>query len=153
MWDLVPRPGIKPRPPELGVWSLSHWTPGKSLQSEFVGVEKKIFFLNGPKVSFCHLYNRKVKVPQSCLFVTPWPVACQALLQVFPTQGWNPGSPHCRQILLPSEPPGKPKNTGVGSQSLLQWIFWPSNQINVSLIGGGFFTEPQGKPYTMGRLR
>ena len=24
---------------------------------------------------------------------------------------------------LPSEPPGKPKNTGVGSLSLLQWIF------------------------------
>ena len=24
---------------------------------------------------------------------------------------------------LPAEPPGKPKNTGVGSVSLLQWIF------------------------------
>ena len=26
MWDLVPRPGIKPEPPALGMWSLSHWT-------------------------------------------------------------------------------------------------------------------------------
>ena len=26
MWDLVPRPRIKPRPPALGAWSLSHWT-------------------------------------------------------------------------------------------------------------------------------
>ena len=26
MWDLVPRPGIEPRPPELGALSLSHWT-------------------------------------------------------------------------------------------------------------------------------
>ena len=26
---------------------------------------------------------------------------------VFPTQGSNPGFPHCRQMLLPSEPPGK----------------------------------------------
>ena len=26
MWDLVPRPGIKPGPPALGTWSLSHWT-------------------------------------------------------------------------------------------------------------------------------
>ena len=26
MWDLVPWPGIKPRPPVLGVWTLSHWT-------------------------------------------------------------------------------------------------------------------------------
>ena len=26
MWDLVPRPGIKPRPPAWGTQSLSHWT-------------------------------------------------------------------------------------------------------------------------------
>ena len=26
MWDLVPSPGIEPRPPALGVQSLSHWT-------------------------------------------------------------------------------------------------------------------------------
>ena len=36
-------------------------------------------------------------------------VGCHALLQgIFPTQGSNPGLPHCRWILLPSEPPGKP---------------------------------------------
>ena len=26
MWDLVPWPGIEPRPPALGAWSLTHWT-------------------------------------------------------------------------------------------------------------------------------
>ena len=26
MWNLVPRPGIEPRSPALGVWSLSHRT-------------------------------------------------------------------------------------------------------------------------------
>ena len=26
MWDLVPQPGIEPRSPALGAWSLSHWT-------------------------------------------------------------------------------------------------------------------------------
>ena len=26
MWDLVPSPGMKPRPPALGAWSRSHWT-------------------------------------------------------------------------------------------------------------------------------
>ena len=26
IWDLVPCPGIKPQPPALGAWSLSHWT-------------------------------------------------------------------------------------------------------------------------------
>ena len=25
-WDLVPQSGIEPRPPALGVWSLTHWT-------------------------------------------------------------------------------------------------------------------------------
>ena len=25
MWDLIPQPGIEPRPPALAVWSLSHW--------------------------------------------------------------------------------------------------------------------------------
>ena len=45
------------------------------------------------------------------------------LLQgIFPTQGSNPGLPHRRQLLT-SEPPGKPKNIGVGSLSLLQQIF------------------------------
>ena len=26
MWDLVPSPGIEPRPPALGEWSFSQWT-------------------------------------------------------------------------------------------------------------------------------
>ena len=29
MWGLVLWPGIKSRPPALGVWSLSHWPPGE----------------------------------------------------------------------------------------------------------------------------
>ena len=37
-------------------------------------------------------------------------MGCHFLLQgIFPTQGSNPGLPHCRQTLLTSEPPGKPK--------------------------------------------
>ena len=31
VWDLVPQPGIEPRPPPLGVQSLSTAPPGKSL--------------------------------------------------------------------------------------------------------------------------
>ena len=39
-------------------------------------------------------------------------VGCHALLQgIFPTQGSDPGLPHCRRILLQSEPPGKPLAT------------------------------------------
>ena len=42
---------------------------------------------------------------------------------IFPTLESNPRSPALRADSLPSEPPGKPKNTGVGSLSLLQGIF------------------------------
>ena len=36
-------------------------------------------------------------------------VGCHSLLQgIFPTQGWNLGLLHCRQIFLLSEPPGMP---------------------------------------------
>lgn len=31
MWDVVPWPGIEPRPPALGLQSLSHWTTRKIL--------------------------------------------------------------------------------------------------------------------------
>ena len=34
---------------------------------------------------------------------------------------------------IPAEPPGKPKNTGVGSLSLLQWIF-PTQELNQGLL-------------------
>ena len=41
MWDLVPRPGIEPRSPALGAWSLGHWTTREvPLVSNFL---KKIF--------------------------------------------------------------------------------------------------------------
>ena len=99
-------------------------------------------------------------------------VASLSLLQgIFATHGWNPGLPHCRQILyhlshkgsprilkwvaypfssgssqprnqtrvsciagrLLSEPPEEPKNTGVGSLSLLQGIF-PTQESNQSLL-------------------
>ena len=41
-------------------------------------------------------------------------MGCYFLLQgIFQTQGSNPGHPHCRQMLLPSEPPGKSQETKV----------------------------------------
>ena len=42
---------------------------------------------------------------------------------------------------LPSEPLGKPKNTGVGSLSLLGGSSWPRNWTGVSCIAGGLFTS------------
>ena len=40
-----------------------------------------------------------------------------------PNPGIEPRSLALQADSLPAEPQGKPKNTGVGSQSLLQWIF------------------------------
>ena len=68
------------------------------------------------------------------LFAIPWTVAYQAspsmgfswqeywsgchflLQRIFPTQGSNPGLPHCRQTLLPSEQPGKPSKENYNSK-------------------------------------
>ena len=75
------------------------------------------------------------------LFVTPWTVAHQAPLSMglsrqeywsglscpppgnLPNQGIEPRSPTLQADSLPSEPPGKPKNTGINSLSLFQGIF------------------------------
>ena len=79
----------------------------------------------------------KVKVARSPVwhFATPWTIqsvefsrpeywSLFLLRGVFPTQGLNPGLLYFPQVdSVPSEPPGKPKNTGVGSLSLLQQIF------------------------------
>ena len=42
---------------------------------------------------------------------------------------------------LPVEPPGKPKNTGVDSLSLLQGIFLTQELNQVFCIAGGFLTN------------
>ena len=47
--------------------------------------------------------------------------------------GIKPRSPTLPADSLPAEPPGKPKNTGVGSLSLLQWIF-PTQESNWGLL-------------------
>ena len=49
-----------------------------------------------------------------------------------PNPGIEPRSPSLQAVSLPAETPGEPKNTGVGSLSLLQGIF-PSQELNQSL--------------------
>ena len=61
-------------------------------------------------------------------------VSCHALLQgIFPSQGSNPMSPSLQVSSLPSEPPGKLKNAGVGSLFLLQGNF-PAQESNGGLL-------------------
>ena len=61
-------------------------------------------------------------------------VGCHALLQEdLPNPGIKPRSPTLQVDSLPTEPPGKPKNTGVGSLSLLQGIFL-TQELNWGLL-------------------
>ena len=50
-----------------------------------------------------------------------------------PKPGIEPRSPALQADSLPAEPPGKPKNTGVGSLSLLQGIF-QTQELNWGLL-------------------
>ena len=50
-----------------------------------------------------------------------------------PNPGIEPRSPTLQADSLPAEPQGKPKNTGVGSLSLLQQIF-PTQESNWGLL-------------------
>ena len=79
----------------------------------------------------------KVKVAQSCLthcdpmnYTVHRTLQARILEQVaflspgdLPNTGTEPRSPALQVDSLPAEPQGKPKNTGVGSLSLLQGIF------------------------------
>ena len=51
------------------------------------------------------------------------------LPEALPNPGIEPRSPTLLEDALPAEPPGKPKNPGVGSLPLLQGIF-PSQELN-----------------------
>ena len=97
----------------------------------------------------------KVKVAQSCPTLwphglsSPWSSPCQntgvgslSLLQgIFPTQGSNPGLPHCRWILYQLSHEGSPR--------ILEWVaypfsrgsFQPRNRTRISWIAGRCFTN------------
>ena len=63
-------------------------------------------------------------------------VCSLSLLQgIFPTQGLNPGFPHCRQILYQMSHRGSPR--------ILEWVAYSfsRNQTGVSCIAGWFFTN------------
>ena len=58
-----------------------------------------------------------------------------------PNTGVEPRSPTLQADYLPTEPLGKPKNTGVGSLSVSSVSSWPRLSTRLSCITGGFFTN------------
>ena len=92
------------------------------------------------------------------LFAAPWTVAYQAPPSVefsrqkywsglpfpspgdFPNPGIEPRSPALQADALPTEPPGKPKNTWA-AYPFSRGSSQPKNQTEDSCIAGGFFTS------------
>ena len=86
-----------------------------------------------------------------CLWISPGKnigIGCLFLLQgIFPTQGSNPGLPHCRRILYQMSHKGSPR--------ILVWVAypfssgssWPRNPTGVSCIAGEFFTSMEVQYY------
>ena len=109
-------------------------------------------------------WKLKVKVTQMCLTLwdsmdCPWNspghnigVGSLSLLQgIFPTQGSNPGLPHCGWILYQLSHKGSPRTLEWVAYPFSSGSFWPRNQTRVSCIADGFFTnwaisEPLGMP-------
>ena len=65
-----------------------------------------------------------------------------SLLQgIFPTQGSNPGLPHCKKILYQLSHQGSPRILEWVAYPLSRGSSWPRNWTGVSHIAGRFFTN------------
>ena len=87
-------------------------------------------------LTLCELLDWAHKVPLSMGFSRQeyWSgLPCPPLKRDLPNPGIEPRSSALHVDSLPSEPPGKPKNTGVGTLSLLQGIF-PTQGSNPGLL-------------------
>ena len=73
-------------------------------------------------------------------------VGCHVLFQgIFPTQGLNPGLPHCRQILYSLSHQGRPRMLEWVAISLLQGIFPGMEQGSPALQADSLPAELPGK--------
>ena len=69
-------------------------------------------------------------------------VGSLSLLQgIFPTQGSNPGLPHCRRILYQLSHKGSPRIPVWVAYPFSRGSSWHRNRIRVSCIAGRFFTN------------
>ena len=118
-------------------WELQHQYPHlpSIIHSHVHRLPKKTTWLQ--VFICCAVFSGSVVLDSA----TPWSAACQAprsmgILQArtlewiampssrdLPNPGIKPRSPTLQVNSWPSEPPGKPMNTGVGSLSVLQEIF------------------------------
>ena len=107
--DTVQETGIKTIPMEKKC-KKAKWLSEEALQ---IAVKREAKS-KGEKERYKHLNAEFQRIARRDKkgFLSPWDflgknigVGCHFLLQeIFPSQGLNPGLPHCRQMLLPSEP-------------------------------------------------
>ena len=120
MWDLLPSLGIDPRPPALGVRSLSLWTTGKS-QQLLVLTE---VILPEPCLHLSSVQFRCSVVVR--LFATPWTAARQASLSL--TNSRSSLKLMSIELVMPSShliplsSPSPPAPNSSQLQSLIQWV-------------------------------
>ena len=109
-----------------------------------ISIETTIYWHMSERVKVAQLWPT-LGDPMDC----PWNsldqnigVGSLSLLQgIFPSQGCNPGLPHCRRILYQLSHKGSPRT--------LEWVVYPlssrssqpRNWTRVSCIAGGFFTN------------
>ena len=112
----------------------------------FIHINKEQWF------SCCHVWLLQPLGLQLSSLLCPWDfsskytgVGCHCLLQRYLSYpGIKPIPPTLQADSLPSEPPGKPKNTRVGSPSLLQGIFL-AQELHLGLLhwqAGSFLLAP-----------
>ena len=108
------------------IWEVGHW---EGSESESHSVMPDSLWPHG-------LYS-----PRNSLGQNTGMGGLSLLYGIFPTQGTNPGLPHCMRILYQLSYEGSPR--------ILEWVAYPfssgssqpRNQTTVSYIAGGFFTN------------
>ena len=129
-----------------GKWAIG---PNPKLQRLCPGFGNLIGSAAWNSAVFLLLFEKWKLLSCVWLFATPWDlyspwnspgwntgVGSLSLLQgIFPTQGLNPGLPHCRWILYQLSHKGSPR--------ILQWVAYPFSryQTGVYCTAGGFFTN------------
>ena len=76
MWDLVPRPGIKPGFPALGAWSLTHWTTREVPVALFLFIYFSFLFFLIFKFNFIYFFIQQFLISHpfythQCIHVNP----------------------------------------------------------------------------------
>ena len=117
------------------------WNIFFQLKSKFLKVEDQVLNV--------HISHQDLYSPWNSPGQNTGVGSCSLLQGIFPTQGSNPGLPHCRWILYQLNHKGSPR--------ILEWIAYPfssrssqtRSQTGVSCIAGRFFTNwsYQGSSY------